>query len=1603
MGLEKPMPFNMKDLSLDVSLKTCVDGHSYDFTGKKTFNTKFFQKSIGFGITDIKIDINTSLQPLIDITFKDLYGNTLFGTQRGSDSDIDTSVLFNWPPPKFIFSFKGYLGRKVTWILNLKTTNVTYISSDGSYEIKCSFVPNQWGFLSDIPALYLLACKKLRYEKYGGAEKRISDKCVFKSDSIFSFTRIGKQVDSKTQTETKEFELLSKQLTAIKYGLSNAVFNTKIIILNEPIIGIVNNIPITNFTNLMVTAPEGFDFLKKESINSSNTNKLNNYLQLNVKQAEDKNPRDKSFNKNITTSYSYKDVNKDGNILGTIGISAEKNKVTAIIDQNLELIDNEIKKRVYASTKKEIGKLTIGEVFQQLSRDSAFILGSILDAGFEGSANNKDIREGSKELIGRHFPLILNEKGEEVPAMPEMGEGIEEYGVKNYEMKFVDKFIEAIGEGIAENLVSDEIASASESKIKNRINNLEALQPNAYKSTFTNIAENILIRSGIIAYVTRSNDPSRPGDYHQMASWDRDSVEKIQELSKLDMENVTKDILGQLSYEDRDELIRFCTFFNKLLSDDGEDFLMPTNNSVNEGYLKTKLLTSETQALGDDIWNYPIAMKDINDENVKDGLISAVKQNSISGQVNSGAKALGVLTLKELLSGMIKNVPLTSAQDGTSYKTTTEQDDVKIFYNTSTIDKGALTALSVKNNGVYYSLPKANKNSYSFVFYDNPVEVLELTSIQVNDKPEDGDADGKGVASVFNASSNEPIGFIPINNSVDSKGETLGRISILNSAIKGDQGRVVVDYNKCKNYYGDTNFYVHDSSKTVETKEDSNGIPAKNLAYAVYAHTADKENFTSYVFGPFTDTNKGRNQRAAIKIMCKAILDKFDEIETEKNEILSDVLGKASEHRNSIYKQMHTIFQQWQIVASSISGKDFCQGIRLGKGEKGDFSEKLEMEYGSCENHVEKHNNQGELGGGTTIFVYDYPLASVNGEKVNVKNSIINIEALYKPNGNTTALNIIQQICTKNNFIFVPFPGDANSSNVSEIYTAFPKPTEERIRNYFHVLFTPTPETRSKLNNDTKENLTDYMNETTNMQNTAIEISFGSVYNQIIKSINVGTDSTKPTAESILNLQKLVDKENTSKKVSMDCSMLSVYEGRSYKASVEMIGNAQVYPMQYFYIKNMPMFGGLYQIMKVSHSITPNDMTTNLEGIRMRFFTGNGGLYGGVKPITLESLEKLGNVEQPMVEEVVSGSKGTYISTTDSLLLDSFESATGVAAEDFINSVRDIKFKNLNDVNTFFKEATGYGTFLEFFNSTQAGRSYYSRNENAHINAVGVLRNENLTPMMNNIELIYPGGANFFELFINWCSSLSESKGMPISESMGKTGHPEMSYLFDSIPGLKMSYNTMAGNMTVLDSLKDDKFKNKFNNANYSLNRDLFNSKGSEWAGVNMPKNKDSYYKFAENNILTHTDFAKFRGRGFVQITGRSNYRNVLKELLILASAAKINTNIISYMITNWGSLNIDVNNLNRILTTSTNAQWDYLFKGTNGSVACVAHKTFLNSVGREIKLNSPIYISSRMLAIGGSATCGCNVGNLRSNSWQREYGNMNVARVLQIIASIKK
>jgi hypothetical protein len=63
--------------------------------------------------------------------------------------------------------------------------------------------------------------------------------------------------------------------------------------------------------------------------------------------------------------------------------------------------------------------------------------------------------------------------------------------------------------------------------------------------------------------------------------------------------------------------------------------------------------------------------------------------------------------------------------------------------------------------------------------------------------------------------------------------------------------------------------------------------------------------------------------------------------------------------------------------------------------------------------------------------------------------------------------------------------------------------------------------------------------------------------------------------------------------------IFGVFQGYSYTCEIEMMGNAQICPLMYFQLFNVPMWRGTYMIFKVTHQMTAGNMVTRFSGVKM--------------------------------------------------------------------------------------------------------------------------------------------------------------------------------------------------------------------------------------------------------------------------------------------------------------------------------------------------------------------------------------------------------------------
>lgn len=116
----------------------------------------------------------------------------------------------------------------------------------------------------------------------------------------------------------------------------------------------------------------------------------------------------------------------------------------------------------------------------------------------------------------------------------------------------------------------------------------------------------------------------------------------------------------------------------------------------------------------------------------------------------------------------------------------------------------------------------------------------------------------------------------------------------------------------------------------------------------------------------------------------------------------------------------------------------------------------------------------------------------------------------------------------------------------------------------------------------------------------AFGVSYGKQYQSYFKKINVGTLNSVATQQSIMAKHVILrqSKDSTTKVVRAQ-DLYDIYTTQSYTCTVEMMGCAWVQPLMYFVLTNVPMFRGSYLIFKVTHRITPGNMTTTFQGTRM--------------------------------------------------------------------------------------------------------------------------------------------------------------------------------------------------------------------------------------------------------------------------------------------------------------------------------------------------------------------------------------------------------------------
>ena len=150
-------------------------------------------------------------------------------------------------------------------------------------------------------------------------------------------------------------------------------------------------------------------------------------------------------------------------------------------------------------------------------------------------------------------------------------------------------------------------------------------------------------------------------------------------------------------------------------------------------------------------------------------------------------------------------------------------------------------------------------------------------------------------------------------------------------------------------------------------------------------------------------------------------------------------------------------------------------------------------------------------------------------------------------------------------------------------------------------------------------------------------VNYSQQNQNIFKDIILDQNEFTETAESLKIIDDIATNGSENRRTYGGQNLFNVYSVRSYKAEVEMMGNAMIQPMMYFQLNNIPMFHGAYMITHVKHNIKPNHMSTSFTGVRIR------------------------NVETPLI-----GESEFYMSLLDSIGIDAIDNSVKEKSTDLV-------------------------------------------------------------------------------------------------------------------------------------------------------------------------------------------------------------------------------------------------------------------------------------------------------------------------------------------------
>ena len=352
-----------------------------------------------------------------------------------------------------------------------------------------------------------------------------------------------------------------------------------------------------------------------------------------------------------------------------------------------------------------------------------------------------------------------------------------------------------------------------------------------------------------------------------------------------------------------------------------------------------------------------------------------------------------------------------------------------------------------------------------------------------------------------------------------------------------------------------------------------------------------------------------------------------DSVITTESTSVSTEYNETNEQRRAIYYLLKNLYDKWLCGYKS-------DEFELNTPEK-DLQRRKERFCGIESNDSKNNINVKQTEYNNFVYVDQFFNDISSSYIMNAEEIASVIKDVHNGNKNIDIYSFMSYMAEKNNLMLMALPVYNNMYNAKSIASVFTPNTLYNLDNYdnhcgigttYVIMHVDEVSHVPSVNNTdynrdypdiadvaynqgavdlhlfSKKDKNDESLTTLNYNINAFAVTYSKQNQMYFKRVNVSMDNPRITDESIKNILMISDaggQGDTNQPVGIGQNIYSIYSNRSYTCSVEMMGCANIMPLMYFQLNNIPMFRGLYMIINVKHAIKAGDMTTTFTGVRI--------------------------------------------------------------------------------------------------------------------------------------------------------------------------------------------------------------------------------------------------------------------------------------------------------------------------------------------------------------------------------------------------------------------